>query len=76
MTDDSGGGTRLEVTLDGTKCQGYGLCLGIAPEVFDIPGGSPVAILIRTTASEDERAQLEEAVRSCPAQAISVTTLP
>ena len=76
MTDDSGVGTRLEVTLDGTKCQGYGLCLGIAPDVFDIPTGSPVAVLLRLRASEDERAKLEEAVRSCPAQAISLTTLP
>ena len=73
MSSDRQAGAHLEVALDTSRCQAYGLCLGIAPDVFDIPAGSAVAVLLRTTGSAEERATLDEAVRSCPAQAISVT---
>lgn len=72
MTSESVDGAEIEVLLNGASCQGYGICLGIAPDAFDIPSGSPVAVLIRSTFPASERAVLEDAVRSCPAQAISI----
>jgi ferredoxin len=67
--DDSG---AIEVLLDVSKCQGYAICLGVAPDVFDIEPGAGVAHLLRTTTTEIERPVLDDAVRSCPAQAISL----
>jgi ferredoxin len=63
---------EFEVVLDGSKCQGYGLCLGIAPDVFDMPDGSPVAIVLRSDVPGDELATMHEAIRNCPAGAISL----
>jgi ferredoxin len=63
----------LELTLDPTACQGYAICLGIAPDVFDMPAGSPVAVLLRTSFPASDRPMLEEAVRNCPAQAIALS---
>jgi ferredoxin len=64
----------ISIALDTTKCQAYGLCMGISPDVFDAPSGSPIAVLLRDSADEDEREDLEEAARSCPAQAITLTS--
>lgn len=63
----------ISIALDTTKCQAYGLCVGIAPDVFDVQAGSSLAVLLRDVANEDEREDLEEAARSCPAQAIVLT---
>ncbi|MFJ9381307.1 ferredoxin [Streptomyces sp. NPDC101455] len=64
------------VHLDTTRCKAYGLCVNLLPEVFDTPPGSPVAVLLRDTVDADERADLEEAVRNCPAQALSIGEQP
>jgi ferredoxin len=64
-----------EVVLDGSKCQGYGLCLGIAPDVFDMPDGSPVAVILRAEVPHDGLAVMLEAVRNCPAGAISLAKI-
>lgn len=63
----------IRIHLDTTKCQAYGLCVGIAPDVFDVPAGSPIAVLLTETADDEDREDLEEAVRNCPAQAIALT---
>ncbi len=65
----------ISIALDTSKCQAYGLCVGIAPDVFDVPSGSSVAVLLRDVADQDELEDLEEAVRSCPAQAIALANL-
>lgn len=60
------------MVLDTTRCQGYGLCVGIHPDVFDVPAGSPVAVVLRDIVDGDDLADVEEAARACPAQAISL----
>ena len=67
---------RLAVQLDPTRCKSYGICVSVLPDVFDTPAGSAVAVLLRDTVDADERADLEEAVRNCPAQAISFVPVP
>lgn len=62
----------IRIILDTNKCQAYGLCVGIAPDFFDVPAGSPIAVLLAETADDDDRDDLEEAVRNCPAQAIAL----
>lgn len=65
----------ISITLDTSKCQAYGLCMGIAPDHFDVPDGRSIAVLLRDAAEDDEREDLEEAVRSCPAQAITLIAI-
>ena len=61
---------QLEILLDTKLCNGYGVCVTIMPDVFDTPAGSPVAVLLRDRVEADERDDLDEAIRACPAQAL------
>lgn len=61
---------RYTVEVDTARCQAYGICVAIQPDVFDVPAGSAAAILLRDVIDEADREDVEEAVRSCPAQAI------
>jgi ferredoxin len=66
---------RLVVALDTTRCKSYGVCVSILPDVFDTPASSPSAVLLTDAVGEEDRDDLEEAVRNCPAQAISFTAV-
>ena len=63
---------QIGVQLDTSRCRSYGVCLSILPDVFDTPPGSPTAVLLRSEVSPDDQEDLEEAIRNCPAQAISM----
>jgi ferredoxin len=67
---------HVEVLLDTSLCSTYGVCVTIMPDVFDTPAGSPVAVLLRDRVEAHEREDLEEAVRSCPAQALAIRESP
>ena len=67
---------RTRVAVDATRCQAYGLCVGINPDVFDVPPGSPVAILLRNVVDDRDLEDVLEAARACPAQAITVSGGP
>ncbi|MEU0312108.1 ferredoxin [Nocardioides sp. NPDC006273] len=58
------------VELDQGRCRGYGICVSILPDVFDLPADSKVAVLLRDEVDADDVDDLEESVRACPAQAI------
>ena len=66
---------RLAIALDTTRCKSYGICISVLPEVFDTPASSAAAVLLVDTVGEEDRDDLEEAVRNCPAQAISFTSV-
>ena len=63
---------RIDVHLDEKRCRLYGICVSVLPEVFETPPGNSAAVLLRSSVGENEREDLEEAVRYCPAQAISM----
>ncbi|QYN33515.1 ferredoxin [Pseudonocardia sp. DSM 110487] len=63
---------RSEVLLDTDRCQAYGICVGILPDVIATPPGSPVAVLLGTHVDASDREDLAEAVRVCPAQALQI----
>ena len=52
------------------RCAGSGLCHHVAPEFFDVAGG--VVRVLRRDVSEAELDTVEEAVESCPMQALSL----
>lgn len=61
----------MRVVVDFDKCQSNALCMAAAPEIFEVRDDGYLYILDETP-GEDLRAKLEEAVRVCPTQAITV----
>jgi ferredoxin len=62
----------VRIILDTHSCQAYANCLLTAPDVFDLDEESGIAIILQENPPEDRRAAVEEAVRSCPVQALTL----
>ncbi len=60
------------VQVDPNRCRAYGLCVGLHPEVFAIPPGSPVVVVQKRELDDDDIEDVEEAIRACPSQALSL----
>ena len=63
--------TRVRVVVNMDVCESNALCMGVAPEVFEV-GDDDVLRLLDEHPGEELRARVEEAVRLCPKQAISI----
>ncbi len=61
----------MRVVVDFDKCQSNALCMAAAPEVFEVRDDDNLYIL-QERPPEELRAKVEEAVRRCPKQAISI----
>jgi ferredoxin len=61
----------MRVVVDFDLCERNAACMGIAPEVFEVRDDDLLYIL-QEEPPEDLRPKLEEAVRRCPKQAISL----
>src|SRR5215469_2696469 len=59
---------RLAVNL--TRCQGYGQCAFLAPDVFHMRGGE--ALMANPEPDEGQRERVLRAAAACPVQAIRV----
>jgi ferredoxin len=59
----------MKVRVDSEICAGFGICLGIAPEVFELHEDGYAFVLVSEVAPEDEDA-MRRAASQCPAQAI------
>ncbi|GAA1851728.1 ferredoxin [Pseudonocardia ailaonensis] len=61
----------MKVDVDTERCQGHGVCAGIAPDVFDLdPSGKAVVVGDENTPDLVEGSRA--AMASCPELAISV----
>jgi ferredoxin len=60
---------RIEVDYD--LCESNGLCMGVAPEVFDLRDDDKLYVL-QDEPPESMRTVIEQAVRACPKQAIRI----
>lgn len=61
----------MRVLVDRATCEGNAMCMGVAPEVFRLEDDGKVTILDESP-PEEMRARVEDAVRACPTQALSV----
>jgi ferredoxin len=59
----------MQIKADAGKCQGYGNCVDLDPEHFDLDDGGLV-VLLRTSVTDGELETSGAAVRSCPVQAV------
>ena len=62
----------MEIHVDAGKCLAYGNCVGLAPDHFDLRTGANSVVLLKRAIAGDEMEDIDEAVRSCPARALSV----
>ena len=61
----------MKVVVDFDLCESNALCMAAAPEVFEVRDDDFLYILDEHP-PEELRAKVEEAVRRCPKQAISI----
>lgn len=62
----------MRVSVDTGVCQAYGNCSLTVPEVFDLDEDAGVAVILQDTPAEELRPAVEEAVRSCPVEALAL----
>ena len=63
----------MKVKVDPERCQGHTLCAMIAPKVFELDEIDGHSSVIGEDVPADQEGQVNEAVRSCPEQAISIS---
>jgi len=61
----------MRVVVDWDVCESNAICQGIAPEVFEVRDDDNLYLLIEQP-DESLRPKIEQAVRMCPKQAISI----
>jgi ferredoxin len=62
---------RMRVVVDFDLCESNALCMQAAPEVFEVRDDDFLYVL-QENPPEELRSKVEEAVRRCPKQAISI----
>ena len=61
----------MRVVINWDVCESNAVCMGIAPEVFEVRDDDMLYVL-QEHPDESLRTKVESAVRSCPKQAISI----
>ena len=61
----------MEIKVDFDLCQGHAVCMGEAPEVFEVDDNGFLTIL-QDQPSEELREKVEKAVKYCPTGAITL----
>ena len=61
----------MKIVVDYDLCEANARCMEVAPDIFKVDEEDNLHILIEGP-SEDRRKDVEEAVRLCPRQAITI----
>lgn len=61
----------MKVVVDFDLCESNAVCMDVCPEVFKVDDNDELQILMEEPPA-DLRSKVEEAVRLCPRQAISI----
>jgi len=62
----------MKIRLDPGKCQGFGMCVGAAPELFGLREGDGYGFVRTQEAAAEHREKAEEAASACPMRAIEI----
>lgn len=60
-----------QVAVDYDLCEANGICVGIAPEVFDLDDDDNLNLL-RTEVTSENESRIEQTVDSCPRNALRI----
>ena len=61
----------MKIVVDYDLCEANARCMEVAPDLFKVDDQDNLHVLVESP-PEERRAALEEAVRLCPRQAISI----
>ena len=61
----------MRVVVNMNQCESNGLCMGVAPDIFQLDDDDNLTVL-NETPDQSDRERVLEAVRMCPKQAISI----
>jgi len=61
----------MRVVVNMNQCESNALCMGVAPDIFQVDDDDNLTVL-NETPDESDRDRVLEAVRMCPKQAISI----
>lgn len=62
----------MNVVVDADLCQGHGMCVLEAPDVFELGKGAHTVTVAVEQPDESRRADVEKAARYCPTMAIAI----
>jgi len=65
----------MKVRVDAGVCAGFGVCLGLCPEVFELHDDGYAIVRVDEVPQELEEA-VRKAVSQCPSRAISLSEDP
>jgi ferredoxin len=60
----------MKIIVDRERCDGNGVCMGIAPEVFDVDDDLHLHVAQYIPGEPELRARIRQAVTSCPVLAL------
>jgi ferredoxin len=60
----------MRLTVDLSRCQGYGNCVSAAPELFDLDDSGMAVVLVQEP-DPSRLAEVQNAARVCPVAAIA-----
>lgn len=61
----------MKVVVDRDRCEGNGQCVLAAPDIFQLREDDQSYVLVPTL-TEEMRPRVEQAIRTCPRQAITL----
>lgn len=61
----------MKIVVDWPECEANAICMGIAPEIFDVDDEDNLHVLIEEPGPELET-KAREAVKMCPKRALSI----
>ena len=61
----------MKVVVDTDRCGGHGLCEAIAPAYFEV-GSDGLSQVLRPEIDPDDLVDIEDAVASCPTEALRI----
>ncbi|WP_040686317.1 ferredoxin [Nocardia vinacea] len=61
----------MKVTVDLDQCEANGICVGIAPDVFELDDDD-VLHIVAADVPDDRLADVEDAVAQCPKAALKL----
>ena len=64
----------MEIRIDEELCTGCGLCEETCPDIFKMDDDKDIAVVIKTDYDEYDEECIQEAVESCPSEAITTNS--